>query len=88
MEMLRKLVPCHPPTEDMKTIYTLYIRIILKHSCTTWHSSRTQEDRLALEIVQKNDFRNIILESYESYDNALKLLNMETLHERRYFLFC
>ena len=83
MEILRKLVPFHPPTEDMKTIYILYIRSILEQSCTIWHSSLTQEDRVALERVQKNAFRNILQERYESYENALKLLNMETLHERR-----
>ena len=83
MEIMRKLVPFHPPTEDMKTIYVLYIRSILEQSCTIWHSSLTQEDRVALERVQKNAFRNILQERYESYENALKLLNMETLHERR-----
>ena len=83
MEIMRKLVPFHPPTEDMKTIYILYIRSILEQSCTIWHSSLTQEDRVALERVQKNAFRNILQERYESYENALKLLNMETLHERR-----
>ena len=83
MEILRKLVPFHPPTEDMKTIYILYIRSILEQSCTIWHSSLTQEDSIALERVQKNAFRNILQERYISYENALKLLSMETLHKRR-----
>lgn len=83
MEILKKLVPFHPPTEDMKTIYILYIRSILEQSCTIWHSSLTQEDSIALERVQKNAFRNILQERYISYENALNLLSMETLHQRR-----
>ena len=33
--------------------------------------------------VQKNAFRNILQERYISYKNALNVLKMETLHDRR-----
>ena len=41
------------------------------------------EDRIALERVQKNAFRNILQDKYESYSRALVDLNMETLYQRR-----
>ena len=83
MDILRKLVPFGPPLEDMKLIYISYIRSVLEQSCTIWHSSLIEEDRISLERVQKNAFRNILQDKYISYENALVILGMETLHERR-----
>ena len=83
MELLRRMVPFSPQIEDMKTVYITYIRNILEQSCTIWHSDLTMEDRIALERVQKNAFRNILQEKYESYNRALVDLNMETLYQRR-----
>ena len=83
MELLRRMVPFGPSKEDMKTIYIAYIRSILEQSCTIWHSDLNLEDRLALERVQKNAFRNILQDKYETYEKALIDLNMETLFARR-----
>ena len=83
MERLRRMVQFNPPIEDMKTVYITYIRSILEQSCTIWHSDLAMEDRIALERVQKNAFRNILQNQYESYEKALVDLNMETLHKRR-----
>ena len=38
---------------------------------------------MSLERVQKNALRNILKEKYETYENALKMLQIETLFERR-----
>ena len=83
MDILRKLVPFSPPLEDMKQVYISYIRSVLEQSCTIWYSSLIEEDRIALERVQKNAFRNILQERYTSYEDALNVLKMETLHDRR-----
>jgi hypothetical protein len=64
MELLRKLVHFNPPIEDMKTIYISYIRSILEQTSNIWHSSLTVEDRISLERVQKNAFRNILQDKY------------------------
>ena len=83
MELLRRMVQFSPPIEDMKTVYITYIRCILEQSCTIWHSDLTIEDRIALERVQKNAFRNILQSKYETYEKALVDLDMETLFQRR-----
>ena len=77
------MVHFNPPIEDMTTVYITYIRSILEQSCTIWHSDLAMEDRIALERVQKNAFRNILQNQYESYEKALVDLNMETLHKGR-----
>ena len=83
MEILRRLSGFNAPVKDMIQTYISYIRSILEQSCVIWHSSLTQEDSEALERVQRNAFRNILKEKYESYENALLLLKMDTLFERR-----
>ena len=53
MELLRKVSTFNPGIEDMKTIYIMYVRSILEHSATVWHSSLTAENKNDLERVQK-----------------------------------
>ena len=67
----------------MVTVYFSFIRSILEQSCVLWHSTLTEEDRMSLEQVQKNALRNILKEKYETYENALEVLNIETLYKRR-----
>ena len=38
---------------------------------------------MSLERVQKNALRNILKEKYVTYENALEVLNIETLYKRR-----
>ena len=83
MEILRKLAKFSPPIEDMKNIYILYIRSILEQSACIWHCDLNEEDRVSLERVQKNALRNILQERYTGYEESLKILNLETLHDRR-----
>ena len=54
MEILRKVASFGTDTEDLKTIYCLYIRSLLEHSATVWHSSLTEENKNDLERVQKS----------------------------------
>ena len=65
------------------TIYILYIRSILEQSCVVWHFDITQEEISDLERVQKVALKIILQEAYESYNQALKSLNLETLFVRR-----
>ena len=59
------------------------MRSILEHSATVWHSSLTEENRNDLERVQKTALKVILGDSYKSYKNALNVLNLETLNDRR-----
>ena len=83
MEILRKLSSFNAPIKDMILTYFLYIRSILEQSSVIWHSTLTEEDNVNLERVQKNALRNILKDKYENYENARKILKIETLYERR-----
>jgi hypothetical protein len=79
MQLLRKVASFSTPTDDLKEIYILFIRSILEHSATVWHSSLTQENIDDLERVQNSGLRIILQEKYKSYKQGLALLNLETL---------
>ena len=83
MEILRRISSFGAPMEDMKNIYVLFIRSLLEQSATLWHSSLTNENIEDLERVQKNAFRIILQEKYETYSKALIKLDMEKLSDRR-----
>ena len=83
MELLRKVASFCPSVEDLRTIYILYIRSILEQSATVWHSSLTDNIKSDLERVQKSAFKLILEDKYETYENSLMKLDMETLETRR-----
>ena len=85
MELLRKMSEFTKSKQDKLHIYKTYIRSVLEQSCAVWNSSITKRNERELERVQKVSIR-LILGKYESYTQALKSLNIETLKERRQIL--
>ena len=83
MKMLRKLSSFGAPHNDMKQVYISFIRSLLEQSSNVWSSSLTVECQKDIEIVQKIALKIILKDQYKSYENALKLLDLETLKERR-----
>ena len=68
--------------EDRLHIYKTYIRSVLEQSCVVWNASISKQNERELERVQKVSVK-LILGKYESYTEALKILKIETLKERR-----
>ena len=83
MFFLHKLSKFTKNKQDLKKIYILQIRSKLEQSSVLWHSSLTKKCEDNLERVQKSALKIILRESYESYDNALKVLKLQSLKERR-----
>ena len=83
MCLLRAVSKFNPPRSDLRTIYIQYIRSIIEQSCILWHSSLSQENIVDIERLQKNACRTILKKSYINYENALDILNLDTLEERR-----
>ena len=83
MELLRKVASFGASVEDLKQIYISYIRSILEQSCTVWHSSLSLENREDLERVQKSAFKIILQDKYIDYSNAVSILDLDILSERR-----
>ena len=55
----------------------------MEQSSVVWHSSLTQENKSDLERVQKSAVKIILGDSYRGYKNALNVLNLQSLDERR-----
>ena len=72
--------------EDLKTIYILFVRSQLEHSCVVWHSSLTEQQKSDLERVQRSALKVILGSKYESYEKALNMLDLEPLVDRREYL--
>ena len=87
MPLLRKLSTFGASTNDLVHIYVLFVRSVLEASSSVWHKSLSQENVTDLERVQKSAFRIILGNEYSSYKNALNILKIETLKERRQVLF-
>ena len=83
MELLRKVASFGTSAEELKNIYILFIRSILEQSATVWHSSLTAENSDDLERVQKSAFKVILQDKFNGYKNALIVLELDTLSERR-----
>ena len=80
---MRKVSSFGASVEDMKTIYTLFVRSLLEQSATVWHSSLTQGNCDDLERVHKSAFKIILGEKYKSYADSLTKLDMQSLYDRR-----
>ena len=86
MELLRRISTFGASWSDLKNIYILYIRSLLEQSCTVWNSGLTEENVQDLERIQKSALKIILGDCYKSYDQALNILEMENLSDRREFL--
>ena len=68
---------------DLKMIYTMYIRSKLDSSSVVWHSSLTENQINSLERCQKAAVKVILKNNYRNYEDALKMLDLDSLKERR-----
>ena len=69
--------------EHLIQIYKTFIRCNLEFSSNVWHSSLTEENREDLERVQKAALKVILKKDYLSYEDALKVTNLQSLDDRR-----
>ena len=83
MQLLRTVASFGANIQDLKTIYILYVRSLLEQSATVWHSSLSEQNRNDLERVQKTAMKIILNTKYRSYKQALALLEIDTLDNRR-----
>ena len=81
--MLRRLKPLGASVDDLMEIYVTQIRSILEFSVAAWNSGLTKVQISQLECAQKCAFAIILGNDYVSYENALKVLNMKSLSDRR-----
>ena len=86
MQILRKAASFGAPIADKKQIYISYVRSALEQSCQVWNSRLTEQNIEDLERVQKSALRIILNNQYVNYNDALEIVDLETLEERRKYL--
>ena len=69
--------------EDLVNIYILHIRSVTEYCSTAFHSSLTADQDNKLEAIQKVSLKVIMGQSYVSYEDALSVTGLNTLHARR-----
>ena len=83
MQFLHRAAKFTNNIHDLKKIYMLQIRSKLEQSAVVWHSGLTRKNSDDLERVQKSALKLILKERYTDYKNALKIVKLDTLEERR-----
>ena len=84
--MLRRLKNLGANQKSLCEVYMKQIRCVLEMAVPAWNGSITLREKVQIERVQKCAFHIILGDSYNSYENALDHLNLETLEERRFNL--
>ena len=70
----------------MIDVYEKQVRPVLEMAVPVWHPALTLEESTQIERVQRCALYIILGENYENYTNALEILELETLKERRFKL--
>jgi hypothetical protein len=83
MQLLRKVWSFGSSCEEMVNLWKTYCLSILEQSCAVWTNGLTAENEQDLERTQKTFCKLVLGNSYKSYYEALKTLNLETLKTRR-----
>ena len=83
MQLIRELHKFGASIEEMVHFWILFCRSILEQSCVVWGPSLTQENIEDLERMQKSFAKLILKQNYKNYENALIILNLEKLEDRR-----
>ena len=73
--------------EEMVHLWILYCRSTIEQSAVVWSSSLTEENKADLERTQKAFAKLVLKNEYtdeeNAYENALLLLNIQSLEQRR-----
>ena len=74
------------PLTALREIYVKQVRCILELAVPVWNGGITIHETIQLERVQKCAFHIILGKNYVSYSQALEVLNLESLEDRRHNL--
>ena len=78
-DLLTKLKYLGISTEDLITIYKLFIRCIPENCSTAFHSSLNKQFSQQTETIQSTSLKMILSDIYISYSAALEICNVQRL---------
>ena len=85
MQLLRGVQGFGASIVEMVHLWTVFCRSVLEQSCAVWSSSLTQENKDDLERTQKTFAKLVLKERYKNYEDALIILDLDSLEIRRNF---
>ena len=83
MQLIRGVQSFGASREEMVHLWILFCRSVLEQSCVVWGTSITQENKDYLERTQKTFAKLVLKDKYKDYENALMILNLDSLQTRR-----
>ena len=83
LSLITKLMYVGVGTEELISIYIIFIRSLVENCCVVWHSTLTVEQEDDLEQIQKVCLHVIFGECWVDYDTALEMTGLEKLVNRR-----
>ena len=83
MSLLTKLKYVGVKTEDLISVYILFIRSITEYCSVLFHTSLTSDQDKAIEKIQQNCLKIILDDNFVSYDAALEMCGLLKLSSRR-----
>jgi hypothetical protein len=81
--MLRRLKKLGASKTEMIDVYFKQIRCVLELAVAVWTPGLTKAESNQIERVQKCALHVIVGDSYESYNQAIDILGVEKLSDRR-----
>ena len=67
----------------LQDVYIKQIRCIMEYACPVWSANLTKAESIQIERVQKAALVIILDRQYNSYEEALDILEYESLETRR-----
>ena len=83
MQLLRKVSSFGSNQEEMVHLWKVFCLSVLDQSCVVWGSGLTKENEDDLERTQKTFAKLVLGDSYTTYFEALKTLQLDPLNLRR-----
>ena len=83
VSILSKLKYAGISTDDLITIYILFIRSLTEYCSVVFNSSLTLDQSNKIEAIQKTCLRVILCDNYVSYSAALEMCGLQDLSSRR-----
>ena len=81
--ILRRLKTLGASREDLLDVFVKQVRSVMELAVPAWHSGLTIEEASDIKRVQRAALHIILGEEYNTYKEALKLVNLGSLESRR-----
>ena len=83
MAMLHRFSKFTKNRSHLLHLFKTQVRGCLEYCSTVWHSGLTDADSKDIERIQRAAMRVVMGNKYEGYDEALKLMKLDSLKQRR-----